>query len=851
MVLLCLGVFTIELILLYISERDYRCSFMFCLDVVSLLTLVLDHSYVGDAITVLASGGSGGDVENGNLQSARAARVAAKASRIVRIIRLMRLCKLQRQLTRQKKSHFADIPDPFDSNEDHEDEDAENLGESQVGKKLVERTTRCVVFVVITSLLISEFSAGEPEPTFFSAVYGSYGVARSLSAVLANTTSRESYEKEFLRIMAYHNWFARDRTYSDSFTTPSNYYANVFWFGIASSTPSTLEGISSVARIQRGAVEQFLADVQREGQIDGAHNYGYMPPGFASLLSSPWNTQCFSGAHKQVGVSLLSSDIIDVGSYALRCPAQLRSVEISMFSAPLLPSHQWNNAHVVFYADKRPYVKADALMHLISTFTICSILLIAAMIFSYDANMLVLGPIETMCKRVHSIRENPLVAVQMADKELLDEEMRKVEERNAEEHPWKKAQKLILRSMYCHMTKEAPMETLILEKTILKLASLLLLGFGEGGVHIVEEAMQVSRGPTNMIPGLRLDCIVGVARLQHFAIATEVLQGNIMTFVNSIAEIVHGLTMEYSGAVNKNTGEEFLVVWKNPHLGEDVTCQIAEMAICAFTKISAAVSLSDEVASYMSHPKFRNRLPDVGAWNNALLHFGLHHGWVIEGAVGSDFKIDVSYLSPNVEIVRNAEASTHIYGVSFVITEAVVKLCSPSIVLLLREIDRARFSESYADPMALYSMDLDYSNFFRVQSRSSDTCVWDTYSRMRAKRFMSVLKARALETDVTSGLLEDINFRCMREIYTEEFMMLFSRGYQNFIEGEWQVAMTTFLRTKDMLGFDDGPSMTLLEHMEAYSFRAPHSWQGFREISRRQRRTRRQVSRGKAHSFLE
>jgi len=31
--------------------------------------------------------------------------------------------------------------------------------------------------------------------------------------------------------------------------------------------------------------------------------------------------------------------------------------------------------------------------------------------------------------------------------------------------------------------------------------------------------------------------------------------------------------------------------------------------------------------------------------------FGLHMGWAIEGAIGSEFKIDASYLSPNVNLV--------------------------------------------------------------------------------------------------------------------------------------------------------------------------------------------------------
>jgi len=38
--------------------------------------------------------------------------------------------------------------------------------------------------------------------------------------------------------------------------------------------------------------------------------------------------------------------------------------------------------------------------------------------------------------------------------------------------------------------------------------------------------------------------------------------------------------------------------------------------------------------------------------------FGLHMGWAIEGAIGSEFKIDASYLSPNVNLAAWLEAAT-------------------------------------------------------------------------------------------------------------------------------------------------------------------------------------------------
>jgi len=51
--------------------------------------------------------------------------------------------------------------------------------------------------------------------------------------------------------------------------------------------------------------------------------------------------------------------------------------------------------------------------------------------------------------------------------------------------------------------------------------------------------------------------------------------------------------------------------------------------------------------------------------------FGLHYGWAIEGAIGSDFKIDASYLSPNVNIAARLETATNLYGVHLLASSAV------------------------------------------------------------------------------------------------------------------------------------------------------------------------------------
>merc|ERR1719502_2227785 len=155
-----------------------------------------------------------------------------------------------------------------------------------------------------------------------------------------------------------------------------------------------------------------------------------------------------------------------------------------------------------------------------------------------------------------------------------------------------------------------PMETLILEKTIIKIGSLLALGFGEAGANIIEHNMSGvdSAMVTAMVEGTRVECIIGCTRIRDFSTATEVLRGLVMTFVNQTAEIVHGIVDETHGAANKNNGEYFLLVWRTSDLDDSYTCKLADMSMLAFTKILGSIHRSPVLAAYRLHPGLQMRL---------------------------------------------------------------------------------------------------------------------------------------------------------------------------------------------------------------------------------------------------
>ena len=137
------------------------------------------------------------------------------------------------------------------------------------------------------------------------------------------------------------------------------------------------------------------------------------------------------------------------------------------------------------------------------TVCICFILGFGAMSFSRDSNELVLAPIERMIAKMNRIKENPLIAMRLGDIEYRrqEKEAREREQKLASKKKktmykvckWlcrRRWERFYMRRIH---TQNEPMETVVLEKTIIKLGALLALGFGEAGAAVIGENMKVGR----------------------------------------------------------------------------------------------------------------------------------------------------------------------------------------------------------------------------------------------------------------------------------------------------------------------------------------------------------------------
>jgi len=637
--------------------------------------------------------------------------------------------------------------------------------------------------------------------------------------------TRDAYEEMLLKYVYYHNWFTgHGECPREGAACSGWYYSQNFWVGIAGQADAeTLRSHARQAELRRSKVEAFDDAARTQ---DNLYNFGTMPPEVLRVLSSPWSAECRVNGLTHIGFSVLEGEIRDKVGYVVRCPGDVRSTERETFTPRLLTKDEFVQWHFVFYFDLRPYSRQEAGLSMATTVFVCVVLCVASLCFSNDANTLVLRPVETMITKVEAIRDNPLQAMKMAEQEFKREENRR-------------SQQMLKRKPYLEELRERLccrrerrnelLETVILEKTIIKLGSLLALGFGEAGANIIGQNMKGADSCVDaMLEGTRVDCIMGSVRIRDFSTATEVLQEKVMTFVNQIAEIVHGVVNEFHGAANKNNGDTFLIIWRTAGMPKDKEMRLADMSIFAFAKILGGVHSSNVLAAYRFHPGLQQRL---GSGCRVHLSFGLHCGWAIEGAIGSEYKIDASYLSPNVNIAGSVEHATRIYSVSILATQAVVSLCTRDMAAHMRLIDKVLFHGT-REPLELYCVDLDYLNL-PVDEPLRRPPAWNTQARFRSRRMLEARKHGLWQSNVplADEFEDDAAVRSMQATYKKGFREKFNMGYQNYSQGEWKVARALLQETRTMQHTEDGPSGTLLRFMETpHQFEAPPGWQGVRDL---------------------
>ncbi len=97
----------------------------------------------------------------------------------------------------------------------------------------------------------------------------------------------------------------------------------------------------------------------------------------------------------------------------------------------------------------------------------------------------------------------------------------------------------------------------------------------------------------------------------------------------------------------------------------------------------------------------------------------MHVGWAIEGAIGSEFKIDASYLSPNVNLASRLESATKQFGVYILVSHQLYDIMTEKCQSYLRHIDTVRVRGSQ-EPLKVYTCDID-PNYIKLEKPDNNS----------------------------------------------------------------------------------------------------------------------------------
>ena len=441
-------------------------------------------------------------------------------------------------------------------------------------------------------------------------------------------------------------------------------------------------------------------------------------------------------------------------------------------------------------------------------------------------------------------------------------------------------------------------ETAQLIRAVTTITDLLRKCWGVAGAGIISSNLARNMGGENIVvfnpivPGKQVYALFGFAGISDYSFILRSLEKDTMTFINDVARVLHNEVFRWgfgeSGQCNRNLGSAFLLVYRIGDFAE-----VAEMkarAIDVFfqmgdggkdqasTRSSLAVEVNKDHIQLASLPgisRFADRAllgilktfagiyrdknikkwedddyrlgGGVGAFKFEMT-FGMDAGWAVEGAVGSSYKIDATYLSPHLNMASRMMMAAKQYKVAILITQGMEELLSSPAKKVMRHLDTV-FVKGSKVPQRVYTYDarrqgVDY--FLNKRSDHTADKESENYS----------------ETIWT----KDADLRDMRSHVSPEFETVYSMGLQQYLIGNFNEALAHFMKANDIMvgnvvkdgrlesvnavhrqlldstsvGEDvvalreelgDGPCQTLIEYIEKENCVAPLGWNGVRKLT--------------------
>ena len=496
-----------------------------------------------------------------------------------------------------------------------------------------------------------------------------------------------------------------------------------------------------------------------------------------------------------------------------------------------------DDGYVQFVFSLLKETKLQGILNIAQTIFVCIMLTGATLIFEYDVRTLVLEPLEVMIEIVEKVSNDPMNA------KNVDELQSGVKAKLDQIHRTQTQQELGDSEML-----DESYEVQVIKSAIIKISALLAIGFGEAGGEIIKTNITSGKDLNPRLHGKKKTCIFGFCDIRQFEEINLALEEKTIILINEIAEIVHSSVDRFGGATNKNIGESFLNVWKfydektlieadgkvtlerkDNLLEKDPTnpnvALTADQSVLSVLRCLKKINKSANILSYRENKEILKRIPNF----KLNMGFGLHVGYGIEGAVGSTYKIDASYLSPNVNIAARLETATRQFGLSLLISGPLYNLLSNDMKSICRFVDCVMVKGSVL-PLDLYTIDVNL-NLKNITTREIVV-----YSQAEKRKYYHDKKEIfQKEVEVTKNatriiLEKDSYLELLNTKKNEQFYEFWDDGIDYYKSGDFKNAGKLFKRCLK-IDPSDGPVKTLLNYFDKCKYITPKDWKGVRELT--------------------
>ena len=792
----------IEIVIYFVSNETYGFSFYFFIDIIFLISLIFEITNIFERL-----------IYKENKEYLRTNMDTGYLINIIKAIRIIRILRIGKLVT---MFNYVFLKRKYDDNE-HGDEN-ENISTTFINFSSYKIFLFFVLIIFAQIIIVQDLYVENPifDKNYILKLFSNLNESNDnmITKLLMFTSFIETFSKtkESLILARFEKFIYINDTFNDKLRK----YEQLIYYQEMLNENYTQENSRDnndeiLNSINKELLKNYINDTE---SIDKIINNNEDIYSMYFLISETENPTKFV-------INLISMQNMNI----------IIEKEKKLSNLKLIPSETARQHKNIIVYDNRHQVFKYYFLNMVRTVFSLSIFLLIYLLFLYDINNVILSSIETMVKKVEKMAKNP-----------------SLESDTTTEN--KETKTGCISFLEASKGKFKIDEFKIIINKISKICSLVSFGFGEAGTQIIsqvlKEGLNVDINP--LIPGKKVMGIYGFCDIRNFTDTTEILKEKVMIFVNQVAEIVHQITADFCGSANKNIGDAFLLVWKleDRFIKEVVNKQgikelklknvnrinqICDMVLICFIRILIEINKSYKLSEYRHHKGLNARMKNY----KTRLGFGLHLGQSIEGAIGSMFKIDASYLSTNVNMANELEENTKTFKKELIMSGDFYDYLSEDAKSYVRLLDIFRTKSGQVT--RLYSIDLDLENIPIEKKKDSmfkEENIEKKWEIVKQKRKLSKILYDDIvlrhKSDIWNEFVsEEDEFKLVREKYPDDFIDEYNNGMEQFRNGNWTEAKNLLTNALELVGGDDPATKLNLAYMEKYKFVAPDNWKGYKE----------------------